>query len=134
MLAIDGQSRTKLRSPLPLLAYLAGTVVLVLWGLLPSEIETSYTWFGALLQTILVIGLFKRSNRCRWLLIGIGLLTAVGTLMLQTWPPEFVATAWGVIALLTTGLLLTRTMRRYTNPPSPGEVAGTSASQQARGL
>lgn len=97
-----------------LLAYSLGTVALVLWALLPSEVETSYTWEGVLLELVLIAGLFAGLNLCRWALIIIGGAAAFGTVALQSAPLEFVATGWSVLALLVTAILLTPPIRRYT--------------------
>jgi hypothetical protein len=102
------------RVPLALWAYLAGTALLVVLGMLPSEITTSYRWQGVVLEIALLGGLFLGSNASRLVLIGIGLAVAFGTLAMQSGSLEFVATLWSVVALLVTGLLLTPSARRFT--------------------
>lgn len=105
---------TRQRVPGTVWAYLGGTAILVALGLLPSEIETSYTLQGIALEVILLGGLFIGSNICRLLLIFIGLAAAFGAFLSQTGSPEFVATLWTVAAMLVTGLLFTPSARRFT--------------------
>lgn len=100
--------------PLTLWAYLGGTVLLVALGLLPSEVSSSYSWQGAVLEIALLAGLFFGSNICRLVLIAIGVAVALGTLASQTGSLELVATLWASVALLVTGLLLAPSARHFT--------------------
>jgi hypothetical protein len=101
--------------PTALLGYVLGTAGLVLWSLLPSEVKTTYSWPGALLELVLLFGLFSGVNLCRWLLIVIGAFAALGSLALQSPPLEFVATTWSILALMLTALLFVPSVRRYTS-------------------
>lgn len=102
------------KPPGALFAYLVGLVLLGLWGLLPSEVETSYDWQGALIAVALVGGLCAGNRACRWVLIFLGIIAAGGTLLIQSTPLELVATAWSVLVLAVTALLMTPAMRKYT--------------------
>lgn len=101
--------------PAAFFGYLAGIAMLVLWGLLPSEVSSSYDWQGAVIAFVLIVGIYGRSQICRWILIGIGLLSGVGVLLIQTAPLEFVATMWSILAFGVTSLLMTPAMRQYTS-------------------
>jgi hypothetical protein len=59
-------------------AYVAGLGVVGILSLIPSSVETIYTWWGALLWLVLLVVLFKGSNLARWLLLAIGVLGALG--------------------------------------------------------
>ncbi len=89
--------------------------MLVLWGLLPSEVSSSYDWKGAVITFVLVVGIYGRSQVCRWIAVGIGVLSGVGVLLIQTPPLEFVATMWSILVFAATSLLMTPAMRRYTS-------------------
>ena len=95
--------------------YLGGLVVLVLWGFLPSDIQTTYNWPGVLIGVGLIAGVYARSRLCRWALVIVGTVAALGVLLIQTPTLEFVATMWSAIALGVTSLLVTPSMRRYTS-------------------
>jgi hypothetical protein len=102
------------KPPKTLVAYIAGVALLVLWGLLPSEVSTSYSWPGAAIMGVLLAGAWLGSNLCRWLLFLIGLVVASGSILVQTMPLEFVATSWSLLAILVSSLLLTPSMRAHT--------------------
>jgi hypothetical protein len=103
------------RLPPPIFfAYVLGLGVLVLLGLLPSKVETTYNWQGSLLLASLVFGLAWGSNLCRWILSIVGVIWALTVMSLQALPLEVVATTWSVTALIVTGLLLTASMREHT--------------------
>jgi hypothetical protein len=109
-------TRQKFQAPPPILyLYVAGILLLGLWSLIPSEVETTYTWQGAALLLALIGGLVVGSHFCRWVLILVGAAASLGSLLLQTdGQLEFVATMWSVLAMATTVLLLTPSMRNFT--------------------
>lgn len=94
--------------------YLLGLALVVILGFLPSEVETTYTWSGSLLWIGLVLGVAWGSTLCRWILVVCGVLMSFMTMSLQSPPVEGVATAWSVMALFVTSLLLTPSMREHT--------------------
>lgn len=104
------------RPPLAFCAYLVGIVLLVLWGLLPSEVSTRYDWQGALIVLVLIAGTYAQSQLCRWMLVLIGVFSGFGVLLIQTPPLEFAATMWSILAIVVTSFLITPAMRRYTSP------------------
>lgn len=111
--------------------YLAGILLLGVWGLIPSEVETTYTWEGAALLLALIVGLSAGSRFCRRVLVVLGTAVALGSLLLQSdGRLEFVATMWSVLAALTTVLLLTPSMRSFTEggPESEGGTADVAPS------
>jgi predicted naringenin-chalcone synthase len=95
--------------------YLLGLMLLALWSFLPSEVHTEYSVRAAALSGVLLGGLYFRSRACRMVLIGIGCLAALSGIALQDAPLELVATIWSALAACVTALLLSPTMRRYTN-------------------
>ena len=108
-------------------AYVAGLGLLYLWGLLPSEVNTSYNLQGLSVVLLLLVGLGCGFPICRWVLFAGGMAAAFGSFMLQSEPIEFVATTWSVFALGVSALLLTRSMRHHTGrdrraTPSSGDV------------
>jgi hypothetical protein len=110
--------------PKTLYLYLAGVLLLVVIGFLPSEVETTYSWGGASLGIGLLFGLWAGSRFCRRALLLIGIATALGSLFLQDAHLEFVATAWSVLAIITTGLLMTPSMRAFTERASQMWMGG----------
>lgn len=102
------------RPPAAIKLYFVGLIVVVGWGLLPSKVHTSYSWTGVLVALGLLIGLYARSALCRRLLVALGLTAALGTLLIQTQPLEFVATAWSCLMAAVTVLLITPSARSYT--------------------
>jgi hypothetical protein len=104
------------KPPLTYFAYIGGVALLVIVGaLVPSEVDTTYSWQGVGVELVLLLGLWLGSNLCRWILIALGIAACLGSIFIQSTPLEFAATLWAVLALLVTGLLVTRAMRAHTH-------------------
>lgn len=101
------------RPPLTIWLYLLGTAVLVGLSFLPSQVETTFTWEGAMLECALLAGLFIGISPCRMALIVLGLVAALGGILIQSSPLDAVATIRSVVALLVTGLLLSPSARSF---------------------
>lgn len=99
-------------------AYLGGTALVVALSQIPSSVETTYTWRGAIFEFVLLIGLFRGSNLARWGLIVIGLLVALAGVLVQSTPLDPVATGLSCLAVFVSGLLLTPSMRMHTTGES----------------
>jgi hypothetical protein len=114
--ATTGSSRQKGLGGVPnaFLFYLIGVLILVVLARLPSEVHTTYTWYGAIIYILLLVGLARGSNICRMILCFLGVLWAIGVALLLTQPIDAVAAIWSAVAGLTSALLLTPSMRRYT--------------------
>lgn len=104
------------RPPVLFYAYVAGIAVLVGLSLLPSSVHTTYSWEGSLVGLILLLGLGRGSDLCRWLLIGVGVMGSIGSLALQSGSIDLVATVWSVTALGVTFILVSPSMRKFTRP------------------
>lgn len=107
-------SERLLRTPAILYWFILGLAGLVVLGFVPSEVTTRYDIAGALVAIVLLVGLFRGSNVCRWLLIVLGLYLSAANLLMLTFPPEGVALTWAALVLFLTGLLLTPAMQRHT--------------------
>lgn len=97
---------------------------MVAWGILPSEIDTHYSWQDVLLEILLLVGLFLGRQFCRWALSALGLFASIGSFSLQTGSVEFVATVWSLLALFVTSLLLLPSVRRYFQGDSDHSSVG----------
>lgn len=96
-------------------AYVLGIVLLVVVGMIPSEVETTYSWQGALLMLVLLGGLAFGVRVCRWALIALGVFSSLGTLLLASPSLDVVVIAWSALALVVTSLLLVPPMDRHAN-------------------
>lgn len=96
--------------------YVAVLGLFVAVGLLPSDVTTTYSWFGAVLMIVGLVALGKGSNVARWLLVALGVLVALATIAVQS-ELDAVATADACLALLSSFLLLTPSLRAYTSSP-----------------
>lgn len=112
------------RPPWSYWAYVIGVASLVGLSFLPSEVRTSYSVPGALIEVALLVALYFGSSLSRWLLIALGVFAGAGTFLLQTTSLDPVATGWSVLAWAVTGLLLTPSMSRHTSRST--KVATTS--------
>jgi len=103
------------KPPLAFWLYVVGVALLVALSFVPSQVRSSYSVQGSLLEVVLLVALYLGSNVSRLMLVVLGVLVAIGTFALQWGPPlDPVATGWCVLALLVTGLLLTPSMRQHT--------------------
>jgi hypothetical protein len=108
------------KPPLTYFAYIGGLGLLVIFGaLVPSEVDTSYSWQGIAFELVLLLGLWLGSNLCRWILICLGIAACLGSILIQSTPLEFAATAWAVLTLIVTGVLLTPALRAHTRNEKP---------------
>lgn len=96
-------------------AYVLGLVLLVLVGMIPSEVETTYTWQGTVFMLVLLGGLAYGMRICRWALIAIGVFSSFGTLLLASPSVGAVVIAWCALALAVTSLLLMPSVGRHAN-------------------
>lgn len=81
---------------------------------LPSEVETSYSWYGVVGYCAFVFGLAGGSNVCRWMLFCLGIFWAVAVASLLTEPIDVVGMAWALTALVGSLILWSPSLRRYT--------------------
>jgi peptidoglycan/LPS O-acetylase OafA/YrhL len=106
------------RPPTALLLYLAGLAVLVLIDLfVPYETETAYEPLAAVVYLGLLAGVVGGSAICRRILVALGLYWVLAMMSLQSDPLEPVATAWTLILLGNTFLLLSPSVRQHTSRP-----------------
>lgn len=96
-------------------AYVLGIILLVLVGMIPSGVETTYSWQGALLMLLLLGGLAYGVRICRWALIALGVFASLGTLVLASPSLDIVVVVWSVLALAVTGLLFMPPMKKHAD-------------------
>ena len=108
------QSTLRQRPPLGLYAYLAGISVSVLIGMLPSDVQTTYSVNAIVLYGGLLVGLALGSEFCRLALVVLGIFWGVAVLGLISPAVDFVAIGWSAVALGSSLILTTPSMRRYT--------------------
>lgn len=103
------------RFPLALWLYFGVTVLVYALEHAPSSVHTSYTWWGVLIEVVLLWALLRRSVIARRILIFLGAWAAFGGLAIQAAPLDVMATSISALELIKVGLLLTPAMRRYTS-------------------
>lgn len=121
-----GGGRARLSLPPTFWAYLVGSAVVFGLSFLPSSVETIYTWWGVAVEVLLLYGLARGSHVARLLLAAVGVLGAVGGVMVQMTPLDPWATSQSCLLLGVTCLLFTPSLRAHTRSRRdcpPGDAA-----------
>lgn len=111
---MEGVAQSIDRAPWTFWAYVASTAIIAALAQLPSSMRTTFTWWGVVVELLLLVGLFMGSNVARWILLVIGVLAAFAGVSVQTTPLDAVPTGVSVFTLAVTCLLLTPSMRVHT--------------------
>lgn len=107
------------RVPASLWTFLVGSVVLTVLLAMRVNPHASVRWSGVVVEAAAIVGMFRGSNLCRWVLIALGLVTAFGMLLVQGGQWHAAAVSLSVGMLLVTGLLVAPSSRIYTHGPGP---------------